>query len=142
MKATGIIRRIDDLGRVVIPREIRRTLGIKDGDPLELYTVDGGVCFKLYDGDLRELITLYDLVATAMYKLDVPTALFYNGHKVSGHPSLSNDSTKVNYMPCGTARTCDIGIGFAENHPTPAQAGALDLLAMAVRQKAIELWDE
>lgn len=142
MKATGIVRRIDDLGRVVIPREIRRTLGIKDGDALELFTVDGGVCFKLYDGDLRQLIALYDLVATAMYKLDIPTALYYNGHKVSGHPSLSNDHTKVNYMPCGLGHTCDIGIGFAENHPTAAQAGALDLLAMSVRQKVIELWDE
>lgn len=142
MKATGIVRRIDDLGRVVIPREIRRNLGIKDGDALELFTVDGGVCFKLYDGDLRSLIALYDLVATAMYKLDVPTALYYNGHKVSGHPSLSEYSNNVNYMPCGLGHTCDIGIGFAENYPTPAQAGALDLLAMSVRQKVIELWDE
>ena len=38
MKATGIVRRIDDLGRVVIPKEIRRTLRIKEGDPLERYT--------------------------------------------------------------------------------------------------------
>lgn len=37
MKATGIVRRIDDLGRVVIPREIRRTMGIGEGDPLEMY---------------------------------------------------------------------------------------------------------
>lgn len=142
MKATGIVRRIDDLGRVVIPREIRRSLGIKEGDPLELYTVENGVCFRLYDGDLRALISTYDLIATAMYKLDIATALYYDGRKISGHPSLSEDSTKVNYMPCGTARTTDIGIGFAENHPTPAQAGALDLLAMSVRQKVIELWDE
>lgn len=42
MKATGIVRRIDDLGRVVIPKEIRRTLAIREGDPLEIYTTDGG----------------------------------------------------------------------------------------------------
>lgn len=49
MKATGIIRRIDDLGRVVIPKEIRRTLGIHEGDPLEIYADDnGGVVFKKY----------------------------------------------------------------------------------------------
>ena len=43
MKATGIVRRIDDLGRVVIPKEIRRTLRIREGDPLEIYTEkDGG----------------------------------------------------------------------------------------------------
>lgn len=49
MKATGIVRRIDDLGRVVIPKEIRRTLRIREGDPLEIYTdKDGEVIFKKY----------------------------------------------------------------------------------------------
>ena len=50
MRATGIIRRIDDLGRVVIPRNIRKTMGIREGDPLEIYTdpVDKTVCFKRY----------------------------------------------------------------------------------------------
>ena len=49
MKATGIVRRIDDLGRVVIPKEIRRTMRIRDGDPLEIYTdKDGEVIFKKY----------------------------------------------------------------------------------------------
>ena len=43
MKATGIVRRIDDLGRIVIPKEIRRTMRIREGDPLEIYTdKDGG----------------------------------------------------------------------------------------------------
>ncbi len=49
MKATGIVRRIDDLGRVVIPKEIRRTMRIREGDPLEIYTDrDGEVIFKKY----------------------------------------------------------------------------------------------
>lgn len=49
MKATGIVRRIDDLGRVVIPKEIRRTMRIREGDPLEIFTdKDGGVVFKKY----------------------------------------------------------------------------------------------
>ena len=58
MKATGIVRRIDDLGRVVIPKEIRRTLRIREGDPLEIYTErDGEVIFKKYSpmGDLSNL---------------------------------------------------------------------------------------
>lgn len=42
MKATGIVRRMDDLGRVVIPKEIRRTVGIREGDPFEMYVGDGG----------------------------------------------------------------------------------------------------
>lgn len=49
MKATGIVRRIDDLGRVVIPKEIRKTLRIREGDPLEIFTDrDGGVILKKY----------------------------------------------------------------------------------------------
>jgi len=49
MKATGIIRRIDDLGRIVIPKEIRRAMRIKEGDPLEIFTSEEGVIFKKYD---------------------------------------------------------------------------------------------
>ena len=48
MKATGIVRRIDDLGRVVIPKEIRRTMRIREGDPLEIFTSNGEVIFKKY----------------------------------------------------------------------------------------------
>ena len=57
MKATGIIRKIDDLGRVVIPKEIRRTMRIREGDPLEIFTdKDGELIFKKYSpiGELNE----------------------------------------------------------------------------------------
>lgn len=62
MKATGIVRRIDDLGRVVIPKEIRRTMRIREGDPLEIYTSnDGEVIFKKYSpiGELSIFSSLY-----------------------------------------------------------------------------------
>ncbi len=62
MKATGIVRRIDDLGRVVIPKEIRRTMRIREGDPLEIYTAAGGeVIFKKYSpvGELSHFVTEY-----------------------------------------------------------------------------------
>lgn len=62
MKATGIVRRIDDLGRVVIPKEIRRTLRIREGDPLEIFTAtDGEVIFKKYSpiGELTDFATQY-----------------------------------------------------------------------------------
>ena len=49
MKATGIVRRIDDLGRVVVPKEIRRTLRIREGDPLEIFTDrEGEIILKKY----------------------------------------------------------------------------------------------
>lgn len=62
MKATGIVRRIDDLGRVVIPKEIRRTMRIREGDPLEIFTdKDGEVIFKKYSpiGELGEFAGQY-----------------------------------------------------------------------------------
>mgnify|MGYP002516752683 CR=1 FL=1 len=62
MKATGIVRRIDDLGRVVIPKEIRRTMRIREGDPLEIYTnVSGEVIFKKYSpiGEMASFSTDY-----------------------------------------------------------------------------------
>lgn len=62
MKATGIVRRIDDLGRVVIPKEIRRTMKIREGDPLEIYTNAGGeVIFKKYSpvGEMTEFAVQY-----------------------------------------------------------------------------------
>ena len=62
MKATGIVRRIDDLGRVVIPKEIRRTLRIREGDPLEIFTDrEGGVILKKYSpiGELTDFSKEY-----------------------------------------------------------------------------------
>jgi len=62
MKATGIVRRIDDLGRVVIPKEIRRTMRIREGDPLEIFTDnDGEVIFKKYSpiGELGTFASQY-----------------------------------------------------------------------------------
>ncbi len=62
MKATGIVRRIDDLGRVVIPKEIRRTMRIREGDPLEIFTgTNGEVVFKKYSpiGELSEVAAIY-----------------------------------------------------------------------------------
>ena len=62
MKATGVVRRIDDLGRIVIPKEIRKTLRIKEGDPLEIFTdKEGEVILKKYSpiGELTEFATEY-----------------------------------------------------------------------------------
>jgi AbrB family transcriptional regulator, stage V sporulation protein T len=62
LKATGIVRRIDDLGRVVIPKEIRRTLRIREGDPLEIFTdKEGEVILKKYSpiGELSDFASQY-----------------------------------------------------------------------------------
>ena len=68
MKATGIVRRIDDLGRVVIPKEIRRTMRIREGAPLEIYTDrEGEVIFKKYS-PIGELTTFAAQYADTLYK--------------------------------------------------------------------------
>ena len=68
MKATGIVRKIDDLGRVVIPKEIRRTLRIRVGDPLEIFTQkDGEVIFKKYS-PVGELSEFAGAMAETLYK--------------------------------------------------------------------------
>ena len=72
MKATGIVRRIDELGRVVIPKEIRRTQRIRRGDPLEIFTTgDGEVIFKKYSpiGELNGLALQYTDVLSRQYAL-------------------------------------------------------------------------
>lgn len=71
MKATGIVRRIDDLGRVVIPKEIRRSLRIKEGDPLEIFTDQMSgysmVCFRKYEaGFMNSLTRLADAIDEEM----------------------------------------------------------------------------
>ena len=84
MKATGIVRRIDDLGRVVIPKEIRRTMRIREGDPLEIYTSnEGEVIFKKYS-PIGELSESAAQVADIMHRLaGCPVAVFDRDHVVS-----------------------------------------------------------
>jgi AbrB family transcriptional regulator (stage V sporulation protein T) len=82
LKATGIVRRIDDLGRVVIPKEIRRTMRIREGDPLEIYTDnDGEVIFKKYSpiGELSHFSSQYAEVLS----------------KSSGYPVLIADRDRI-----------------------------------------------
>ena len=84
MKATGIVRRIDDLGRVVIPKEIRRTLRIREGDPLEIFTAsDGEVIFKKYSpmGELSEFSGQYSDILSRT--ADLPVIITDRDHVIS-----------------------------------------------------------
>ena len=84
MKATGIVRRIDDLGRIVIPKEIRRSFRIKEGDPLEIFTdAEGEVIFKKYSpiGELSNFASQY---AEVLHKIGgLPIAIMDNDHVVA-----------------------------------------------------------
>ena len=70
MRATGIVRKIDDLGKVVIPKEIRRTMGIREGEPFEVFVSEDSVTFKRFNPNQElkeELLILID-----RYDTDVP----------------------------------------------------------------------
>jgi len=67
MGATGIVRRIDDLGRIMIPKEIRRTLHIKEGDPFEIFIQDGGVFYKKYSA-LKNIEDFAQQYTDSLYK--------------------------------------------------------------------------
>lgn len=84
MKATGIVRRIDDLGRVVIPKEIRRTMRIREGDPLEIYTSsEGEVIFKKYSpiGELSSIATQY--VEALSQSVSLPVVICDRDHCIA-----------------------------------------------------------
>lgn len=84
MKATGIVRRIDDLGRVVIPKEIRRTMRIREGDPLEIYTGnDGEVIFRKYSA-IGEMANNAAQIAEVVNRLvNTPVVVFDRDHVVA-----------------------------------------------------------
>lgn len=84
MKATGIVRRIDDLGRVVIPKEIRRTMHIKEGAPLEIFTdTEGGVIFKKYS-PISELSDVTEHYADVLYRsVGSPVIICDRDHVIS-----------------------------------------------------------
>lgn len=89
MKATGIVRRIDDLGRVVIPKEIRRTLRIREGDPLEIYTdAQGGVIFRKYS-PVGELSASAGKCAEVLSKITGNPAVICDGDHIVAAAGIS-----------------------------------------------------
>ena len=91
MKETGIVRRIDDLGRIVIPKEIRRSLKIREGDPLEIFLEKDCVCFKRYSalGSLsEETLRVVQTMAQRTFKHQI--AIYDSRCKISGPNSYSS----------------------------------------------------
>ena len=89
MKATGIVRRIDDLGRIVIPKEIRRTLHIRETDPMEIFTdAEGQIILKKYSpiGDISTFAGKYaeslsDATGMTVCITDREQVIAASGHK-------------------------------------------------------------
>ncbi|MBR3768529.1 MAG: AbrB/MazE/SpoVT family DNA-binding domain-containing protein [Clostridia bacterium] len=126
MKATGIVRRIDDLGRVVIPKEIRRTMRIREGDPLEIYTdADGEVIFKKYSpmGELAEFTAQY---CEVLFKaISMPVLITDRDHVVCGMGVSKKDAVDRRITPALERimenRSTFIASSFENNMLTPVE---------------------
>ena len=89
MKATGIVRRIDDLGRIVIPKEIRRTMRIKEGDPLEIFiSREGEVIFKKYSA-MENINGIMQIFADSLSKFTGGAAAVCDGDSIVAVSGLS-----------------------------------------------------
>ena len=124
MRTTGIVRRVDDLGRIVIPREIRKMLKIADGEPLEIY-VNGKdeVIFKKYQHD-----NLIDISKTIVKTLNDNgiVASMYNrdGEKIEGEGVHSIDIKWVDEVtfPIPDKELCDFNLGYIIVNTIPNEA--------------------
>lgn len=116
MKATGIVRRIDDLGRVVIPKDIRRSMYLREGDPLELFVEGNTICLKKYEANEEDFaqecakwvqehkneilaINFMDNITTVIFKYDDQTRTF----PVKHNPI---DKFDMNVAICYAAEKC------------------------------------
>ena len=81
MKATGVVRKIDDLGRIVIPKEIRRTLKINEGDSIEIFVDDSSVVLKKYSM-LDNMLELVDKIVGIFYRIYKKSILITDKEKV------------------------------------------------------------
>lgn len=105
MRATGVVRRIDDLGRIVIPKEIRRTMRMREGDPLEIFTGTGGeIILKKYS-IMAELAEFSQSYADSLYKVsglncvicdnDHVVAFSGNGRKEAIGTSITKETEDI-----------------------------------------------
>ena len=107
MKATGIVRRIDDLGRVVIPKEIRRTMRIREGDPLALFLDGNNIVFSKYEVseedlalDCRKYIAKMSTFIQSVISVDDTTIVVFTCGKVATVKRNKNDTYDMNIALC------------------------------------------
>ena len=107
MKATGIVRRIDDLGRIVIPKEIRQTMRIRAGDPLELFLDGNNIVFNKYEvseEDLalacRNYIAKMGTYIQSVTSVDRKTIVVFTNGKVATIKQHKNDTYDMNTALC------------------------------------------
>lgn len=145
MKATGIIRRIDDLGRVVIPREVRRALGIKDGDALELYTDEKGVYFEKYNGREEAMAHAFQPMFLALYKMGYAVGLYGNDCHMAGQSFRETPDHELVYCNFGVWGGIEFAIVYRQDDIAIGGATVecmLNMMAASLKEVARELYGE
>ena len=128
MRATGIVRRIDELGRVVIPKEIRRTLRIREGDPLEIFTDhDGEVVLKKYS-PIGEIATIAKDYTDSLYR-------------TLGHVALISDRDAV-VSSSGAAKREYVEKQLSQEVDTILQSRQLTLLNLSAGVRMIPITND
>ncbi|MBQ5831853.1 MAG: stage V sporulation protein T [Selenomonadales bacterium] len=169
MKATGIVRRIDDLGRVVVPKEIRRTLRIREGDPLEIYVEQGGeIILKKYS-PVNELGTFAKEYCDSLFETSGHIALIADreqivaasgagkkdflhqpigmavenvmeGRRTEMHNDLS-EAKQVRLAPVQTEADTPIGVLSQVLTPIIVEGDAIGAVILCTRQPGIRMGD-
>ena len=132
MKATGIVRRIDDLGRVVIPKELRRTMKIKEGDPLELYVNGDMICFKKYTPD--NLAEVADTIKDTLGRMGIKTQVYdVDGDAITNARQLHRevDEESPQWFALSSDESEDVvAYVYAESVPNDIQKAQIDAVVM------------
>ena len=107
MKETGIVRRIDDLGRIVIPKEIRRTMRISEGDPLELFLAGNNIVLHKYEVseedlalECRKYIAKMSTYIQSVISVDRKTIVVFTNGEVATVKRNENDTYDMNVALC------------------------------------------
>ena len=111
MKATGIVRRLDDLGRIVIPKEIRNRYKLREGDPMEIYTTDEGIMLVKYREDTKEEFAKNWLDRNNHYLIFYKARFTIEGTTVICE-AIKDNARKVGKAVCNPKDSFDASVGM------------------------------
>lgn len=112
MKATGIVRRLDDLGRIVIPKEIRNRYKLREGDPMEIYATNEGIMLVKYQADTKEEFAKKWLAENDHYADSYQSRFTIEGTTVTCEVILGGQR-KYGTATCNPHDTFDASVGMA-----------------------------
>lgn len=145
MKSTGIIRRIDDLGRIALPKELRRTLNIRAGDPLEIFVdeSDGMIMLQKYTTAIEEFQLSIEGILRVAHDLKIPLALTKDTEVVKCNARFKNlridDIQNIERRQIGSFENCIWKIEYVPSMLDDYQLAQIDFIALAIKDKAIEI---